>query len=202
MISSLPSSMGASPSSPRPSRPRALAPLLVCAAVSLASASCGAGGGTPTDASGTNHPLMGKLAPEISAEAVGGDGPKTLKAAQGKVVILDFWGTFCEPCKKSFPKYQELVDQFPGDVAILAVSVDEPDNVKKETLIAFAKENHAKFSIVWDKDHSAAEKYDLRSLTMPSSFVIDKTGTVRHVHKGFKDGEETQMAEEIKALLK
>lgn len=145
---------------------------------------------------------MGKAAPEISAEAVGGDGPKTVKAAQGKVLILDFWGTFCEPCKKSFPKYQELVEQFPGDVAVLAVSVDEPDNVKKEQLVSFAKENHAKFAIVWDKDHSAAEKYDLRSLTMPSSFVIDKTGTVRHVHKGFKDGEEAQMAEEIKALLK
>ena len=72
----------------------------------------------------------------------------------------------------------------------------------KEQLVKFAKENHAKFAIVWDKDHSAAEKYDLRSLTMPSSFVIDKTGTVRHVHKGFKDGEEAQIAEEIKALIK
>jgi cytochrome c biogenesis protein CcmG/thiol:disulfide interchange protein DsbE len=202
MISSLPSSMGASPSISRPSRPRGLAAVLGCAAVALASASCGAGGGSASDASGTNHPLMGKPAPEITAEAVGGDGPKTLKAAQGKVVILDFWGTFCDPCKKSFPKYQELADQFPGDVAILAVAVDEPENVKKEALLTFAKENNAKFAIVWDKDHSAAEKYGLRSLTMPSSFIIDKTGTVRHVHKGFKDGEETQITEEVKALLK
>jgi len=181
---------------------RVLAPLFACAALSLLATSCGAGGGGASDASDTNHPLMGKSAPEISAEAVGGDGPKTIKAAQGKVLIVDFWGTFCEPCKKSFPKYQELVEQFPGDVAVLAVSVDEPDNVKKEQLVTFAKENHAKFAIVWDKDHKAAERYDLRSLTMPSSFIVDKTGTVRHVHKGFKDGEEAKIAEEIKALIK
>ena len=97
-----------------------------------------------------------------AAEAVGGDGPKSLKEAQGKVVILDFWGTFCEPCKKSFPKYQEIVDQFPGEVTVLAVSVDEPENVKKEQLVQFAKDNHAKFAIVWDKDHKAVEKYKPR----------------------------------------
>lgn len=182
-----------------PSTVRAFAPLFA-GALSLFAASC-AGGGGASDASGASHPLVGKAAPEITAEAVGGDGPKNFKAAQGKVVILDFWGTFCEPCKKSFPKYQEIVDQFPGDVAVIAISVDEPDNVKKEQLMQFARENHAKFSIVWDKDHSAAEKYGLRSLTMPSSFVVDKAGVVRHLHVGFKDGEEAKIAEEVKALM-
>jgi cytochrome c biogenesis protein CcmG/thiol:disulfide interchange protein DsbE len=185
---------------------RTFAPLFssafACAALALSVASCsGASGGEAGDASGAAHPLLGKPAPEITAEAVGGDGPKTLKAAQGQVVILDFWGTFCEPCKKSFPKYQDIADQYPGDVAVLAVSVDDPDNVKKDQLTQFATENHAKFAIVWDKDHSAAEKYDLRSLTMPSSFIIDKTGVVRHIHKGFKPGEETDIINEVKALI-
>jgi peroxiredoxin len=179
---------------------RAFSTLLASAALSLSVASCAGGGAA--DASGASHPLMGKAAPEITAEAVSGDGPKNLKSAQGKVVILDFWGTFCEPCKKSFPKYQEIVDQFPGDVAVIAVSVDEPENVKKDALVAFAKDNHAKFAIVWDKDHSAAEKYGLRSLTMPSSFIIDKSGNVRHLHVGFRDGEDAKIAEEVKALLK
>ena len=177
---------------------RAAAPLFFGAALSLLAASCAGGA---ADASGAQHPLIGKPAPEITAEAVGGDGPKTLKAAQGKVVILDFWGTFCEPCKKSFPKYQEIVEQFPGDVAVVAISIDEPENVKKEQLLQFAKDNHAKFAIVWDKDHSAAEKYGMRSLTMPSSFIVDKAGVVRHLHVGFKDGEEAKIAEEVKALL-
>src|SRR5262245_33993015 len=98
---------------------RAFAPLFAGAALSLFAASCAGGGGGAADASGPKHPLLGKPAPEITAEAVGGNGPKNIKSAQGKVVILDFWGTFCEPCKKSFPKYQEIVDQFPGDVAVL-----------------------------------------------------------------------------------
>src|SRR5262245_12255473 len=114
------------------SRMVSTSPLLACAALSLLLTSCGNSGSGANDASQKSHPLIGKAAPELTAEAVSGDGPKNLKTAQGKVVILDFWGTFCEPCKKSFPKYQEIVDQFPGDVAVIAVSVDEPDNVKKE----------------------------------------------------------------------
>ena len=178
---------------------RTLAALLAGAALTLPALGCGGGGAA--DASGAKHPLIGAAAPELGSEAVSGEGPKTLKDAQGKIVIVDFWGTFCEPCKKSFPKYQEIVDQFPGEVTVIAVSVDEPDSTKKEQLTQFATENHAKFAIVWDKDHSASEKYGMRSLTMPSSFVVDKTGVVRHIHAGYETGEEEKIAEEIKALL-
>jgi cytochrome c biogenesis protein CcmG, thiol:disulfide interchange protein DsbE len=175
---------------------------LACA-LSLLAASCGGTeGGGASDASSAKHKLVGQTAPELGAESVTGSGPTSIKDAKGKVLIVDFWGTFCGPCKKSFPKYQDLVDQFGGDLAVVGVSVDEPDNVKKDDLVKFAKDNHAKFAIVWDKDHSAAQKYDLASLTMPSCFVVDKTGTVRHVHKGFKDGEETALADEVKELLK
>ncbi len=178
---------------------RTLAALLAGAALLLPALGCSGGGAA--DASDTKHPLLGAAAPELGSEAVSGDGPKTLKDAQGKIVIVDFWGTFCEPCKKSFPKYQEIVDQFPGEVTVIAVSVDEPDSVKKEQLTQFATENHAKFAIVWDKEHTAVEKYGMRSLTMPSSFVIDKTGIVRYLHVGFKDGEEAKVAEEVKSLI-
>jgi len=183
---------------------RAFASLLACAALSLPVVGCGGGGAAgagANDASSAQHPLIGKPAPGISAEYVTGEGPKNLEDAKGRVVILDFWGTFCEPCKKSFPKYQELVDQYGGDLAVIAVSVDEPDDTKKEALEEFAKETQAKFTIVWDKDHKAAEQYGLAQLTMPSSFVIDKEGVVRHLHKGFKEGEEAELNSEVKELL-
>lgn len=179
---------------------RSLASLTAITALSFAVGCGGGGGGGATDASGASNPLIGKAAPDFSAEYVSGDGPKSVKEAQGKVLILDFWGTFCEPCKKSFPKYQELVDQFGGSAAVLAVAVDEPETTKKEQLTGFATENHAKFAIVWDKDHKAAQAYGMDKLTMPSSFVIDKAGVVQHLHVGFKDGEEAKLAEEIKAL--
>jgi peroxiredoxin len=182
-----------------------VATLVASAVVSLVAAGCGPGGSEGEGASSAekqSHPLLGKHAPEFTAETVGGDGPKTLKAAHGKVLILDFWATFCDPCKKSFPKYQEIVDTFAGDVTILAVSIDEPDNVTKEQLLRFAKEHHAKFAIVWDKDGNAVEKYGVKSLKMPSSFVIDTEGTVRHLHVGFHDGEEAKITQEVKELVK
>ena len=69
----------------------------------------------------------GKPAPEIEAEAVTGDGPKSIAEAKGTVTIVDFWATFCDPCRKSFPKYQELVDKHAGKLAVIAVSVDDPE---------------------------------------------------------------------------
>ncbi|MFO0755273.1 MAG: peroxiredoxin family protein [Byssovorax sp.] len=176
---------------------RSFAPLL---AFALALPVLGCGGGA-AEGGGAKSPLIGAAAPDFKADYIVGDGPKTLKDAQGRVTILDFWGTFCEPCKKSFPKYQEIVDQFPGEVTVLAVSVDDPDSVKKEQIEAFAKENHAKFAILWDKDHAAAKKYNMDTLTMPSSYIIDKAGNVRYLHVGFKDGEEAKVAEEVKELI-
>ena len=177
---------------------RALAVVAACAGLALSAVACGGPGAA--DASSQSGGLVGQPAPDFTAEVIGGDGPKTLKEGQGKVVILDFWGTFCEPCKKSFPKYQEIVDQFPGEVAVLAVAVDEPDNTSKEKLLQFAKDNHAKFAIVWDKDPDGREEVQPAD-TMPSSYIIDKAGVVRHVHVGFKDGDDAKVAQEVKALL-
>jgi len=185
-----------------PSLIRKATVLCASVALSLAAAACGgpaatAGGGA-TDAPASGG-LVGSAAPEIAAEAVTGEGPATLADASGKVVILDFWATYCAPCKKSFPKYQELVDQFGGELAVIAISVDNPEDATKEQLEAFVKETGVKFSIVWDKDQAAAKKYSPPK--MPTSFVVDKTGVVRHIHAGYETGEEEKIAEEIKALL-
>ena len=188
---------------PRLSSLRALGAPLACALLSLAAASCGgADGGGASDASSVQHKLVGQAAPELGAEPVTGTGPTSIEAGKGKVLIVDFWATFCKPCKKAFPRYQALVEKLGGDVAVVGVSIDEPGNVTKDDVAKFASDNHARFAIVWDKDQSAARKYDLVSLGLPACFVVDKTGTVRHVHKGFKDGEEATITDEVKALLK
>ena len=182
--------------------------VLALSALALFAASCGGGAadaggaaaGAASEGGGAKGGLVGSPAPDFSAEPVTGSGPKSLGEAKGKVVLLDFWATFCEPCKKSFPKYQGLADQFGGDLAVLAVSVDEADSAKKEDLTKFAKDTNVKFSILWDKDHQAVKKYS--PPTMPSSFIIDKQGVVRFIHAGYKDGEEAKIAEEVKSLLK
>jgi peroxiredoxin len=188
--------------SSRSSIVRTLSALLAGAALSLTLAACGGGagsGGGAETASGAEGGLVGKPAPDLTAEAVTGEGPKTIKDASGKVTIVDFWATFCGPCKKSFPKYQALVDDAAGNLAVIAVSVDEPDDTDKAKIEEFVKETGVKFAIVWDKDHSLAKKYGVEK--MPTSFVVDKAGVVRHVHAGYADGEEDKIGEEVKALI-
>jgi thiol-disulfide isomerase/thioredoxin len=181
---------------------RSTVTLTACLALSIAGCGGGStaapGGGSTPDSAGTGG-LVGSPAPEITAADVTGEGPSNLKDASGRVVIVDFWATFCEPCKKSFPKYQELMDQFGGDLVVIAVSVDDPEDVKDDQIKEFVKATGVKFKVVWDKDKSAVKKYSPPK--MPTSFIIDKSGVVKHMHAGYESGEEATIGDEVKALL-
>ncbi|MFP6685291.1 MAG: TlpA disulfide reductase family protein [Polyangiaceae bacterium] len=142
----------------------------------------------------------GKKAPEVAGVYVGGDGPATIADAAGQVIIVDFWATYCEPCKKSFPMYQELVDKHAGAVVVIGVSVDDPEDVSQDDIKAFATELNVTFPIVWDKEHKTAEAY--KPPKMPTSYVIDKSGNIRHVHSGYSPSEAEEIANEVDELLK
>ena len=185
--------------------------MLLAGGVAVVAAGCSGGGsssgGTVPDGDGTaapttgagDAPASGGGAAEIQGAFVTGEGPKTLAEAKGKVVIVDFWATYCQPCKKSFPKYQELVEQFGGDLAVIAISVDEPGDVDEAKLKEFATATKVKFPIIWDKEHKTAEAY--KPPKMPTSFIIDKDGNIAHQHAGYESGEEEKIAEEVKKLL-
>jgi peroxiredoxin len=169
-------------------------------ASALSVAGCGEGG-TPdakTPAGGGGKAQVGAPAPDFAAEYVVGSGPKTLAEAKGKVVILDFWATWCGPCKQSFPKYQELVDQLNGEVTVIAVSMDEPDT--KDQIGDFVKETGVKFPVLWDDGKKVAGVYDPPK--MPTAFIIDKQGVIQKVHAEYHEGDEAKIAEDVKALLK
>jgi thiol-disulfide isomerase/thioredoxin len=176
--------------------------ILTATVALFALSGCGGGGGggdakNPSDAS--DGGLIGKQAPEVVAEAVGGDGPTTLAESKGTVTIVDFWATYCDPCRKSFPKYQELVDKHAGDLVVIAVSVDDPEDVGTEEVLAFAEELNVTFPIVWDKERATADAYNPPK--MPTSYVIDKEGVVRHIHEGYQADEADVIADEVAALL-
>lgn len=158
------------------------------------------GGDSGHSSGGDEGTTVGKKAVELNgATFVQGDGPKNFADAKGKVVILDFWGTYCEPCKESFPKYQAMVEQFGGDLVIIAVSEDEPDE-SVDKLKKFAEKAKAKFVILWDKEKTIAKVYDPQK--MPTAFIIDKEGKIANIHAGYAAGEEKKIADEVKALLK
>ncbi len=144
---------------------------------------------------------IGKAACEVTADHVTGEGPTDLAAARGMVVIVDFWATWCDPCKKSFPVYQDVVDKYAGKVAVIAVSVDDADDKTEDDLKAFGKEyGDVSFPLVWDKTKATSNQYS--PATMPTSYVIDKEGILRHIHVGFKGGAAEEIDTQIEALLK
>lgn len=138
---------------------------------------------------------VGKAAPDLSIQTLNGKGKISLDSLKGKVAIVDFWATWCGPCKQSFPKYEELAKKHAGQIEIVGVSVDD-----EQTGVAdFAKETGATFAIGWDEGHTIANRWDVKS--MPTAYILDATGTIRYVHAGFHDDEPDQIAKELTALL-
>jgi len=167
-------------------------PLLACGAT-------GDNGKGSESGGGEKGGLVGNPAPDFSVKALaGGSGTVSLKSLRGKVVLVDFWGTFCEPCKKSFPKLEALQHKYAGSgLRVIGISEDEDED--KDKIPGFADTYGAKFALAWDSDKSIAREY--KPETMPSSFIIDKEGVVRFAHVGFHDGEEVEIDREIRGLL-
>jgi thiol-disulfide isomerase/thioredoxin len=166
-------------------------------ALPLGLAGCAGGASGPGKSSASvSHSLVGAPAPGFELPDVGGAGDQSLDAHAGKVVIVDFWATWCEPCKQSFPVYQKLVDAMGGELVVLAVSQD--DDAKG--IPAFRSETGAKFPIVWDDGKAVAKTYD--PPTMPTAFIVDKSGIIRFVHAGYRAGDEATLEEEVRSLLR
>jgi thiol-disulfide isomerase/thioredoxin len=138
---------------------------------------------------------VGKPAPELAVQSVNGKGKISLESLQGKVVVVDFWATWCGPCKQSFPKLEELSKKTGGKVEVVGISVDD----QVDGVADFAKTNGATFAIGWDQGHTVANRWKVD--TMPTTYVLDGSGTVRFVHDGYHDGETDKMAKEVAQLV-
>lgn len=158
----------------------------------LGCAGGGAGAATPS----ASHALLGAPAPQFELREVGGGTEQSLAAHAGKVVLVDFWATWCQPCKESFPAYQRLAQGLGGELVVLAISQDDDDG----GIPAFVSDTGATFPVLWDESKSVAKSYD--PPTMPSAFLIDKSGIVRFVHAGYRAGDEAKLEEEARSLLR
>jgi peroxiredoxin len=172
------------------------------AAVGLLATACG-GAFSPAGAVdaplGTARDLLGNPAPDFSVPlALGGRGEVSLRALRGRVVVLDFWGTFCAPCKAAFPKLESLNTKY-AESGLQVVAISEDDADDQEKIAGFAAAHGARFAIAWDRDRTIARDY--KPDAMPSTFVIDRRGVVRYEHVGYRDGDERQIEREVQELL-
>ncbi len=138
---------------------------------------------------------VGDRFPDLRKHSIEGDLPATL---QGKVVVVDFWASWCGPCKESFSVMEELHLRFSEQgLVILAVNVDESRAAMEE----FLKEHPVRFNVVRDAKKSLVRAVNIQS--MPSSYILDTKGRVHAIYHGFHTMEtRKKYVREIKELLK
>ncbi|MES2598217.1 MAG: TlpA disulfide reductase family protein [Verrucomicrobiota bacterium] len=139
------------------------------------------------------EPTVGSIVPALSGLLPGASLPKIT----GKVVLVDFWASWCAPCKASFATLSRLQQKYgPKGLVVIGIGVDD----EMKDYQTFVQKNQPSFTLAHDSEHKAAAFFN--PATMPTSYLVDRNGTIRHIHKGFKGGKtEAEYAAEIQALL-
>ncbi len=126
----------------------------------------------------------------------GDNAPISLSQFRGEVVYLDFWASWCIPCRKSFPWMNQMVKDHAGKgFKIIAINLDKESALAKK----FLTNNRADFIIGYDQEGIVAEQFNL--IGMPSSYLIDREGNIVSKHVGFRDSLKNKMEAEIIAIL-
>ena len=139
---------------------------------------------------------VGDRAPAFSAPALRGDGKVELSKFRGKVVYLDFWASWCAPCLAAIPEVEAMRSEFPTeDFQIIAVNLDQ----KTKKALRFLSKNPIGYPSASDPKGLLPGRYGVD--TMPTSYLIDREGVIRYVHRGFQRGDGSKLRHEIRALL-
>ncbi|MBX7196453.1 MAG: TlpA family protein disulfide reductase [Sandaracinaceae bacterium] len=139
----------------------------------------------------------GARAPEIGlGHVANGSGQVQLSGLRGQVFIVDFWASWCAPCADEMPVLERLYNQHhAAGFTVIGVSQDSAaSNVQQ-----FLRRIHVSFPIVLDEGHSVAGRYS--PPRMPTSFIVDRRGIVRHVHAGFRASDASTIEREVAALV-
>ncbi|HEX7637863.1 MAG TPA: TlpA disulfide reductase family protein [Burkholderiaceae bacterium] len=137
----------------------------------------------------------GAPAPDFTLHATDGRNLR-LDELRGQVVLVNFWATWCGPCREEMPHLDTLYGKYrKSGFVLLGVNIDDDPN----TALATARKLGVSFPVLLDTDKQVSKRYDLS--TMPSTVVIDRDGKVRYVHRGYRDGVEAEYDRQIRALL-
>ncbi|HEX3633303.1 MAG TPA: TlpA disulfide reductase family protein [Casimicrobiaceae bacterium] len=138
---------------------------------------------------------IGDPAPAFALRDARGD-TLSLERLRGQVVYVDFWASWCGPCRRSFPWMNEMHSRYGGrGLAIVAINVDSnPADAAR-----FLERNPAQFAVAYDQAGATPLAYAVRA--MPSSYLIDSHGTVVEVELGFRDERKGALEQRIQALL-
>ena len=139
---------------------------------------------------------VGDRAPDFQARSVVGDARVVLHELRGKVVLVDFWASWCAPCNAAMPELEKLSKEFPADqFVVLGVNVD----TKLDDARRAIERRRVSYPNASDPTGTLPRRFGLE--TMPTSYLIDADGVVRVVHRGFLKGDADELREQVKKLL-
>ncbi len=140
--------------------------------------------------------IADKPAPDFTLKTLNGPNLR-LGEQRGQVVMINFWASWCGPCKQEMPHLNRLHDKY-GDAGFKLLGVNIDDDPKKASAAAAAL--GVKFPVLLDAAKDVSRLYGLSA--MPTTFVIDRDGRVRYVHKGYREGVENAYEQQVRALVK
>lgn len=120
---------------------------------------------------------VGRAAPAFTLEALDG-GQVRIEQLRGRVVLINFWATWCEPCRTEVPELQKFADRYGDKVTLLGINLREP----VDTIKSFREQYGMRYPILLDRQGRVAERYRLRAV--PESWFIDPNGVARIYHQG------------------
>ena len=139
--------------------------------------------------------VVGEPAPSFTLPSARGT-PIGLAGLRGKVVYVDFWASWCGPCRRSFPWMNALQARYAGQgLAIVAIDVDK----RQDDALRFLLDTPASFPIAWDPRGDTPAAYGVQG--MPSSYLVDRDGVIVAVEEGFHDERRAALEQRIRALL-
>jgi len=135
-------------------------------------------------------------APDFSLKSVAGENLR-LSELRGEVVLINFWASWCGPCRQEMPVLSELHDRYKTlGFTVLGVNVEE-DSGKARKLL---QEMPVSFPVLLDNESVVSKQYDV--VAMPSTVLVDREGNMRYLHKGYKPGLEDVYLQQVRDLVR
>jgi peroxiredoxin len=140
--------------------------------------------------------LEGQTAPDFVLKSSAGENLR-LSEFRGDVVMINFWATWCGPCRQEMPLLDELYSRYQRvGFNLLGVNIDDDSNRAMEMI----NELGVSFPVLFDASKEVSRLYQVDA--MPVTVIVDREGNVRHVHQGYKPGYEQKYLDQVRALLR
>lgn len=150
----------------------------------------------PLAPSATGAGAADRAAPDFRLVARSGE-TVALSDLRGQVVLINFWATWCGPCRKEMPLLEQIARRYgPLGFTMLGINVEEDSRLAD----VFLKEVAVSFPILLDPQNGVSKLYDVQA--MPSTVIVDRAGNIRYVHHGYQPGDENRYQDMIRQLIR